>query len=132
MGGYSVTYKVKVPKNLFGATAKQVDAGARNGVKALLELGQVYTQRSYSLVPPSVPGTPPAIDMGLLYRQTIVGMSTGRRAWGYLRAATRYAIFLEFGTSKMAARPFLRRAMMHMVKQGPDVIGHAIFLSLRR
>lgn len=61
---------------------------------------------------PSKPGQPPRVDTGRL-RASI----THEVHEGFLTVTARvgtnvkYAIFLEFGTSKMAARPFLRPAL---------------------
>ncbi len=63
----------------------------------------------------SAPGEPPAMDTGLLAN------SISTTAEGSLRyvvsASAHYAIYLEYGTYKMAARPFMRPAF-EQVKPG--------------
>jgi HK97 gp10 family phage protein len=61
---------------------------------------------------PSEPGNPPRARTGKL-RQSILQRSVGRfeRIVG---TTLKYGNYLEFGTSRMAARPFLRPALLSM------------------
>ena len=58
---------------------------------------------------PSAPGEPPAIQFGLL-RNSTLSMPITEMVWG-VYAGTNYAKPLEFGTTKMASRPFMLPAM---------------------
>lgn len=57
----------------------------------------------------SAPGDPPAVNTGRL-RQSITALQISPGRW---RVGTNveYAIFLEWGTRKMAPRPFMRPAV---------------------
>jgi HK97 gp10 family phage protein len=57
----------------------------------------------------SSPGNPPAVDTGRL-RNSINYFLTDRYT-GEVRASTKYAAALEFGTVRMAARPFMQPAL---------------------
>jgi hypothetical protein len=57
----------------------------------------------------SAPGQPPAEDTGKLYREiTVRRLKSGSYR---VRFGARYAGFLEFGTARMAARPFVLPAI---------------------
>ena len=70
--------------------------------------GEVYTRGSVSHQA-SAPGQPPAIDTGTLINSVNVDDVTPTEA--VLGVGAEYAEYLEFGTSRMEARPFLRPAM---------------------
>lgn len=62
---------------------------------------------------PSLPGEPPKADTGVLMRN-IEAARTGRLE-AEVRSNATYAAPLEFGTSKMAARPYMRPARDKML-----------------
>lgn len=69
-------------------------------------------QERWSRGAPSSPGQPPAVVTGLL-RNSIQMRPAGRDAM-WILVGTEYAVPLEFGTRRMAARPFLWPAMRWM------------------
>lgn len=77
------------------------------------ELGKAGTGRRYKrgniIHQASAPGQGPAVDIGRL-RQSITALKVEDGHW---RVGTNveYAPYLEFGTRKMAARPFMRPAV---------------------
>lgn len=117
----SLTYHVNVPPELFRGVLAHTQQAVDDALRAVLEDGQRFVRGRFSLIPPSAPGNPPAIDTGNLYRHIEIGLHAGG-AGGYLRAATEYAIYLELGTSRMAARPFMLPAALYMQKQLPRII----------
>ena len=104
----------------------------RNAI--VLELSSAGTGRTYThyyaikggrLVPvgkrnkphtASAPDEAPAVDSGRL-RQSITALHVGEGRW---RVGTNafYAIYLEFGTRRMAARPFIRPALEKVMRAG--------------
>jgi HK97 gp10 family phage protein len=63
----------------------------------------------------SAPGQPPAEDTGKLYREiTVRRLKSGHYR---VRFGARYAGYLEFGTSRMAARPFVLPAIDTAVRK---------------
>lgn len=73
------------------------------------QLSQPGSGRQYGRHRASAPGDSPAVDTGRL-RQSI---GVQKVAQGHYRVGTnvQYAPLLEFGTRKMAARPFMRPAL---------------------
>ena len=94
---------------------------ARRGVNllrnaALEVLGQDGSGRRYGRHIASAPGQPPAPDKGNLrrnWRQAVIGYPNGKGLGITIKmqitSDVKYAMFLEKGTRKMAARPFKER-----------------------
>lgn len=60
----------------------------------------------------SADGEPPATDTGLLVNNIVVIMDiAGKGLTANVESRADYSAFLEFGTSKMGARPFLQPAL---------------------
>ena len=88
------------------------------------------TGRVYGSHQASAPGQPPASDTGRLV-SSIRWEFTGSRLAIRLIAGTVYASYLEFGTSIMAPRPFLRRAIRETEEQGKALINAEIIKTFR-
>lgn len=70
--------------------------------------GAVYV-RDGKMHRASAPGQPPAKDTGTLQSSIEYKVTKdGETISGLIGSSADYAIYLEFGTSRMAARPFLR------------------------
>ena len=89
------------------ATAFQVEATMKTSMSGA-KRGIVY-QRGGKAHQASAPGEPPAIDTGNLVNSVFSEKSGPGQA--LVGASAEYAEYLEFGTRKMAARPFLRPAL---------------------
>jgi len=74
------------------------------------DLGVSY-QRGSNSHHPSVPGNPPAVDTGRLRASITHRIVDESPAAAYVGTNLDYAYDLEFGTSKMAPRPFLQPAI---------------------
>lgn len=64
----------------------------------------------------SAPGEPPSSDSGVLLNQIGHSMTVGETVVGHVTANTKYAGYLEKGTSLMAPRPFLKPALDAVIK----------------
>lgn len=88
--------------------------------------GRIYVRRGIAHQA-SAPGEPPASDTGRLANSIDVKLDAVRVV-ATVSASTRYAAFLEYGTQKMAPRPFMRPALAAQV----DNIEAAIASELRK
>jgi len=79
----------------------------------------------------SAPGEPPANDTGRLASSLRSEVSAGALT-ASLIAGTSYAAHLEYGTTKMAARPFMRPAAEKVAPQGEKLIRDALDKILRK
>ena len=74
-----------------------------------------YTNNKSKAHHPSLPGNPPAPDTGNLKNTIRYEVNEeGREVYGIVGTTQKdpdYGLFLEYGTSKMEARPWLRPAM---------------------
>lgn len=93
-------------KNFPAIAEKMAEAAAaKSAVVLQKQMKDVMTQAGTS---PSAPGNPPAIVTGNLRRS--IQMQKVQEKNYKVGSALDYARFLEFGTSKMAARPWLNRS----------------------
>jgi HK97 gp10 family phage protein len=89
------------------AGLKLMENAAKQRVARGPKTGRVYKRRGIEHQA-SAPGEPPATDTGALIASIVSGAEIeGAGLVGFLEARAGYAIHLEFGTRKMAARPFL-------------------------
>lgn len=65
-----------------------------------------YSKRTYQA---SSPGEPPARRTGALRLQWAKGVGGGAKYTAYIESQVPYAGYLENGTSKMAARPYVEK-----------------------
>lgn len=87
--------------------------------------GRIYRRKKGKIVhKASAPGEPPKSDSGNLVAH-IRGFVEDR-VTAVLEAATAYAKALEFGTRKMAARPFMDRAAAIVLKRAIVRLSNAI------
>lgn len=88
-------------------TAQQAVAIAKESM-AEPKSGRLY-QRGKVVHQASAPGEAPAIDTGHLVNSFFIRKLN--RLQRLITVGAEYAVHLEFGTSRMAARPFLRPAL---------------------
>lgn len=86
--------------------------------------GRIYRRRSIEHRA-SAPGEPPASDTGRLVNSIRTDYDFGSLR-GTVEASTDYAAYLEFGTSRMAARPYMRPALARRAKQIEDDMAQAV------
>ncbi len=75
-----------------------------------------YTNNKTKAHHPSMPGNPPAVDTGNLRNSIRYEVHPeGKEVYGIVGSTQKdpdYAVFTEYGTNKMAPRPWLRPAMI--------------------
>ncbi|WP_152051825.1 HK97-gp10 family putative phage morphogenesis protein [Tautonia marina] len=101
--------EAELVKGLF-ASAKRVEAEAKRSITAGGKTGRVYRRRTVTHQA-SAPGEAPASDTGRLVNSinsSVEGLDGVVVAGGGL---VKYARMLEFGTARMAARPFMFPAL---------------------
>jgi HK97 gp10 family phage protein len=91
-------------------SALVVQAEARQSILKGPKTGRVYVRRGRIRHRASAPGQPPASDTGTLARSIVIDVDKDK-VTASVGSNVKYAPFLELGTSRMAARPFLKRAL---------------------
>ena len=94
------------------SSANLVEAEAKQSIQRGVKSGRIYKRRSV-VHQASAPGEPPASDTGFLVSnitKTAVEKS-GTALSISVESKAKYSKFLEFGTRKMSARPFLQPAL---------------------
>lgn len=94
------------------SSANLVEAEAKQSIQRGVKSGRIYKRRSI-VHQASAPGEPPASDTGFLVSnitKTAVEKS-GTELSISVESKAPYSKFLEFGTRKMSARPFLQPAL---------------------
>lgn len=86
---------------------KSIQQGGRSGVtRVVTKSGKTHTA--------SAPGEPPKTDTGSLVSSIFAELRKGIRPEAFVGSDIVYATHLEFGTSRMAARPWLHPAFVRM------------------
>ncbi len=92
--------------NVVRNTAVQsINQGSKSGV-----VYELYNPRRTHRA--SASGEPPATDTGYLVNNIVITMDSADRGLSVnVESRAEYSSFLEFGTSKMSARPFMQPAL---------------------
>lgn len=108
---------LRVNFNHIPAIKRAAPHEADRAIAAIAFEGESFAKRNMT-VSPSSPGEFPGVDTGTLKNSIHVEPAgLGKRN---LVAGTAYAHYLEFGTSKMAPRPFFQPTVYHLMKIAPD------------
>lgn len=120
-------------------TANQVRGEAIKMISREISKGQVYTHHFTAMLPngaliegdkrskphtASAEGDAPNTDTGRLVSS--IAVENKRRGTSFVGTSVEYGKYLEFGTSKMAARPWLRPAMERNQAKLTESITNAI------
>lgn len=97
---------------------------ARKGIQSGPKTGRKYRRRSITHVA-SAPGEFPATDTGTLVR-SVIGETEKETLEAICSTGTLYAKWLEFGTRKMAARPFLRPTLEVVSEKAGKIIRDSV------
>ena len=96
----------QVLSGLINRTVIETQREAKIGIQRGPKTGRVYKRRSVSHQA-SAPGEYPATDAGRLASSVWMNLSTPQHLEGSVGTNILYGPHLEFGTSRMAARPWL-------------------------
>ena len=108
-------------------------ADAKRSVARGPKTGRIYSYHGIRHQA-SAPGEPPATNTGVLINSIVGEVTTNadNKIQGYVRAGAGYAGYLEFGTRRMAARPFLNPAIERNKAQIAVFLQRAIETGLAR
>jgi HK97 gp10 family phage protein len=98
----------------FRAKGKKVNTNVGKAVLKACLIVEREAKTSMSPNGPSAPGEPPAVDTGRLrasITHRLEGGGYDSKTRGYVGTNVEYGPYLEFGTSRMAARPWLTPAL---------------------
>lgn len=121
--GYMKELKGDMGKNIEKACIhlakriKQKLSSGSPGERHVTKSGVYYTRKDE----PSEPGQPPKLLTGQL-RQSIAYEVDKPALTGVVGTNLKYGAYLELGTSKMAARPYLRSTLMEEEKKLGDIL----------
>lgn len=104
-----VTGSAELRRNLARLAGPQRRQAQQDGLEAGIGVLETYVKVSLRGPSPSSPGEPPGLDTGNLLGSVLVDEVTPMQA--ILGVHADYGEHLEFGTSRMEARPFLRPAL---------------------
>lgn len=94
-------------------------------VQKMAQDTQADIVNSFSPNSPSAPGDPPAVDTGNL-KNSVVAVPRDAQTWAVLIGAE-YGVDLEYGTGKMAARPFVLPAFERTVGRLPSDLAVEVY-----
>jgi hypothetical protein len=125
---------VKVTRNDFPELIQKMPQAVGNGIAAAAREGEGYVKRSSSESPAdgisygnhtaSSPGNPPRIDTGNLVNN--INVQQEKTFVWVIRSGSIYGPDLEYGTSKMEARPFMGPMAFWLEQHIGDIIGEYI------
>lgn len=102
-----ITTEWRPNKNVFNKI-NQIDNIVAKGIEEIIpETKEAMAETQKNNEGRSTPGNPPAIDTGRLVDGLVLSKK-GILSYEY-RSKTPYSVNLEFGTPKMAARPFFKK-----------------------
>lgn len=90
---------------------------AETVVQKMAQDTQAEIVMNFNTESPSPAGEAPGVDTGTL-KNSVVAVPKGRKTWA-VNIGADYGIDLEYGTRKMAARPFVRPAINRMMRNLP-------------
>jgi len=111
-------YKVVLDKRVLEKLINDLPGRAEKVLDKIAYDAQADIQTSFSNESPSLAGDPPGVRTGNLKNNIRVEVSGPFKR--KIIAATEYAAFLEFGTVRMAARPFMFPAARRIMDRLPD------------
>ncbi len=117
-------FRATVTPGMFRTIEAVLSSRFETAIKEVAEVGQKSAKALVSGPSPSSPGHPPGIITGWL-RDSITIAQQDRYHW-ILLAGAHYSLYLEFGTYKMAARPFMRPTAVTLRQIAPGIVKRAM------
>lgn len=115
----NLSYTVKLDKAKLEALIRQSPQDADDALEALAREGERYVKQSFGMSP-SPAGGPPGVDTGRL--RAAIGVYKPAALQRVLHAGDpEYGPMLEFGTRRMAARPFMAPTVVYLRQIAPGV-----------
>jgi HK97 gp10 family phage protein len=114
--------KVRIPAFLFQSVQVELERRVNSALDETAAEGQKFIAQTVSIPfpPPSAGGEPPHRRTGRLYRG-IEATLNPKPFWRSIKTEAPYSIYLEFGTVRMAERPFMRPGARQVVKLAPGI-----------
>lgn len=120
----------QLPNNAASALETIIGTAAQDIANdVILSFGTSPAGRRYGRHVASAPGYPPNVDTGAL-RASIKAIRKGRYVW-WVQDGVPYGVHLEIGTSRMAARPFLRPVVEAWRRKRMAELGRRIGVALK-
>lgn len=94
-----------------------------------IDVSKTYGKKGHH---PSLPGNPPAVDTGAL-RRSITYEVDENKLVGYVGSTIKdppYGLYLEYGTSKMKPRPWLKPATEKSMEKIREIMAGAVKVGL--
>jgi phage gpG-like protein len=110
--------KVTLDKRVLEQIRRSTPQKVGNAVRAAALEGERYVKQSFT-TSPSSPGEPPGIDTGAL--RASIHVETVNANTRAIATSTDYAAYLEFGTSRMSARPYMMPMAIWLQGQLEDI-----------
>lgn len=115
----------------FRGKAAKVSSKMGKAIVTACLIVERYAKENMTPNGPSAPGEFPAVDTGRLRASITHRVETGmNRTVGYVGTNVEYGPLLEFGTSKMAARPFMTPSLEMNRAQITRIIGESVSMGL--
>jgi hypothetical protein len=116
-----IVSRITIDKHKLDRARRISERKADDAVEAVAREGERYIKTSFG-TSPSAPGEPPGVLTGALRASIhVVNLGNLRRA---VRSGVDYDAALEFGTERIAPRPFMRPGAEHIRRILPDIWNH--------
>lgn len=110
---------VRINKAKLLELERECPGRARQVIQKIAQDVEQEIKQSFSAQSPSSPGNPPGVDTGTLKNSIIAEPGDNADEW-VVHDGVEYGVYLEYGTSKMAARPFFLPAVEKVAQTIPD------------
>lgn len=121
--------RIKVDMRVLRELTANVPERALAVVQKIAQDVETDIKQNFSPSSPSSPGTPPAVVTGKL-KNSIVAVRANKTSWTVKYIG--YAVYLEYGTPKMAARPFFKPAVERVIQSIPPQLLTSVVEGKRR